>query len=68
MVRVVAISSPSGAVYYLKALARKGEIELREKHARGIYLPGLRDAIKAAVTDYKQKHGAESPEKQVANA
>ena len=26
------------------------------------------DAIKAAVADYKQKHGTEAPEKQVANA
>lgn len=42
----VGIASPNGVMSQLKALARKGWIELPGKQARGIRVPDLADAVR----------------------
>ena len=46
------ISSPNGVIYTLTALAAKGLIDWsRDRRSRGVFLPGLKQRIAAAVDE-----------------
>lgn len=54
------IASPNGVVYHLRALHRKGLIELPAGvQARGIRVTGLADAVRAAVEAWANENGVE---------
>jgi SOS-response transcriptional repressor LexA len=55
IMRAFNISGPNGVVGHLKALARKGWVEVAEVEHRGIRVPMLADAAKEAAANCLRK-------------